>query len=140
MLWVKAFHIIAMVAWFAGLFYLPRLFVYHAGATDLVSSRRFKLMEQRLYYAITWPAGVVTTALGLALITYNPSYYLHAKWLHIKVTLVLVLWAYHIFCGYCLKKFKNDKNSNSAKFYRFFNEIPTILLLVIVILVVVKPG
>lgn len=139
MLYVKAFHIIAVVAWFAGLFYLPRLFVYHAEATDKISIDRFKTMERRLYYAITWPAALVASGLGIWLLTFNPQYYLHAKWLHAKLGLVVFLWVYHLCCGCYVTAFAGDKNSHSTLFYRLFNEIPTLLLVGIVLLVVVKP-
>jgi protoporphyrinogen IX oxidase len=139
MLFIKAFHIIALVAWFAGLFYLPRLFVYHADTIDVISIERFKLMERRLYYGITWPAAIVTSILGCWLIRYNFDYYLHAGWMHMKLSLVLVLWVYHVLCGYYVKRFAKDTSVKKALFFRFFNEIPTILLVGIVILVVVKP-
>ena len=139
MLWIKAFHIIAMVAWFAGLFYLPRLFVYHAGAIDNISLERFKIMEKRLYYFISYPAALLTSALGLLLLSYNWSYYLHAAWLHAKFSLVLLLWGYHLCLGHYLRLFAMDKNKKDAKFYRVINEIPTLFLVAIVILVVVKP-
>lgn len=139
MLVVKSFHIIALVAWFAGLFYLPRLFVYHADTTDFISLERFKVMERRLYYAITWPAALATTILGLWLISYSPTYYLKSGWMHAKLFLVLLLWIYHLFCGHYLKLFSIDNNSKSGRFFRFFNEMPTLLLVSIVILVVVKP-
>lgn len=139
MLWVKAFHIIAVVAWFAGLFYLPRLFVYHADTHDKISIDRFKIMERRLYYGITWPAGLLTTCLGIILIAYNPSYYLKAGWLHAKLALVLLLWSYHLLCGHYLKSFAKDSNPKSSRFYRLFNELPTLLLISIVLLVVIKP-
>ncbi len=139
MLWTKAFHIIAMVAWFAGLFYLPRLFVYHADCGDKISMDRFKIMERRLYYAITWPAALLTSGLGLLLISFHPNYYFHAGWLHVKLALVLLVWVYHLCCGHYLKLFARDLNRNSAKFYRVFNELPTLLLIGIVALAVVKP-
>lgn len=139
MLMVKAWHIIAMVAWFSGLFYLPRLFVYHTDASDSLSDERFKIMERRLYYGITWPAALLTTSLGLGLIFYNPSYYLKAGWMHAKLSLVLLLWGYHLFCGHFLKRFAGGYNSRSAKFYRIFNELPTLLLIGLVLLVVTKP-
>lgn len=138
MLYVKAFHIIAMVAWFAGLFYLPRLFVYHAESNDAISLERFKVMERRLYYGITWPAGIVTTLLGIWLVSYNPNYYLKAGWMHGKLTLVLLLWGYHMLCGYYLKRFARNNNRKSARFFRVYNELPTLLLIGIVLLVVVK--
>lgn len=139
MLWLKAFHIIAMVAWFAGLFYLPRLFVYHADCADLISIRRFKVMERRLYYGITWPAALLTSILGFTLIGLNPSYYLNAGWLHAKLGLVILVWVYHLSCGHYLRVFARDLNRYSPKFYRVFNELPTLLLIGIVILAVVKP-
>jgi putative membrane protein len=141
MLMIKAFHIIAMVAWFAGLFYLPRLFVYHAEARDKISIDRFRIMERRLYYGITWPAAVLTTALGLWLVSYNAQYYLGAGWMHAKLALVVLLWTYHWTCGHFLKQFACDKNTKEQRFYRIFNEVPTLLLVGIVILVVLKqPG
>lgn len=142
MLWIKAFHIIAMVTWFAGLFYLPRLFVYHADATDAISRERFKIMEWRLYYAITTPGGLLTTALGLWLLFYNSvsyHYYLTQGWMHAKLALVALLWGYHIHCGYLLRDFQQDANQRSSKYYRFYNELPTIVLIFVVILVVVRP-
>ena len=140
MLLLKALHIIAMVAWFAGLFYLPRLFVYHVDAHDLISIKRFKVMERRLYYAIMWPAALLTTIFGIGLVFYNTKYYLSSPWFHIKLTLVLGLWGYHLSCGYCLKRFRLDKNIFTARFYRFYNEIPTLLLIGIVFLVILKPN
>lgn len=138
MIWVKAFHIIAMVAWFAGLFYLPRLFVYHADAVDRISLDRFNVMERRLYYGITWPAGILTTLLGLILIYANPTYYWHAGWFHAKLGLVGVLWGFHFSCGHYLKQFKRETNQRSSRFFRVFNELPTLLLIGIVCLVVLK--
>ena len=139
MLVVKAFHIIAMVAWFAGLFYLPRLFVYHAAVKDKISDDRFKIMERRLYYGITWPAALLTTGLGIWLIAFNPGYYLKAPWMHAKLTLVIIVWLYHLGCGYFLKCFARDSNCRAVLFFRIFNEIPTVLLTGIVLLVVIKP-
>ncbi len=139
MLLIKAFHIIAMVAWFAGLFYLPRLFVYHADISDELGDARFKVMERRLYYGITWPAAFVTIALGLWLLTYNSSYYLQAGWLHLKLGLVVLLIIYHLVCGHFVKRFAQGKNKRQANFYRVFNELPTVLLITIVLLVVLKP-
>lgn len=128
-----------MVAWFAGLFYLPRLFVYHADALDSISIERFKIMERRLYYGITWPAALFTTVLGITLLTYNVDYYLKAGWMHAKLALVTLLWLYHLTCGHYVKKFAADKNRRNARFYRIFNELPTILLILIVFAVVLKP-
>jgi len=139
MLVIKSFHIIALVAWFAGLFYLPRLFVYHADTTDKISINRFKIMERRLYYGITWPAGLATTLFGLWLINYNTAYYFQAAWMHVKLSLVCLVWVYHLSCGHYLKQFSTDVNKRSTRFFRFFNEIPTLLLVGIVLLVVIKP-
>ncbi len=139
MLFVKAFHIITLVAWFAGLFYLPRLFVYHADTKDSISLERFKVMERRLYYGITWPAAIATTLLGVWLIWYNPAYYLKAAWMHAKLSLVFLVWVFHLFCGHYLKLFSADKNVKTTRFFRFFNEMPTLLLVGIVLLVVIKP-
>lgn len=128
-----------MVAWFSGLFYLPRLYVYHAESQDKISLERFKIMERRLYYGITWPAGLVTTILGLWLLNYNMSYYLKAGWMHTKLMLVLILWIYHLVCGHYLKLFALDRNTKNSRFYRFFNEMPTLLLIGIVLLVILRP-
>ncbi|KTD61790.1 protoporphyrinogen oxidase HemJ [Legionella spiritensis] len=139
MLVIKAFHIIAMVAWFAGLFYLPRLFVYHSGARDKISLDRFKVMERRLYYGIMWPSALITILLGILLLHYNWHYYLHAGWMHVKITLVILLAGYHLTCGHFVKTFSCDGNTRSDTFYRVFNEIPTLFLIAIVLLVVIKP-
>ncbi len=139
MLWIKAFHIITLVAWFAGLFYLPRLFVYHADAHDEISIKRFKVMERRLYFGITWPAALMTTLLGICLISYNPGYYIKAGWMHAKLGLVVLLWGYHFLCGYYVRLFAKNEMNKSALFFRIFNEIPTFFLVGIILLVVVKP-
>lgn len=139
MLIIKALHIIAMVAWFAGLFYLPRLFVYHADTHDKISLDRFKVMERRLFHGIMNPAAIVTLLFGFWLLHYNSSYYLHAFWMQAKFGMVLLLIVYHVVCGYYVHKFRCDENRNSSKFYRFYNEVPTLLLIATVLLVVVKP-
>jgi putative membrane protein len=139
MMMLKAWHIIAMVAWFAGLFYLPRLFVYHAASTDDISLARFKIMERRLYYGITWPAGLLTTVFGISVMTYNFTYYINAGWMQAKIALVVVLWVYHLTCGHFVKQFKKNNNNNTHTFFRVFNEMPTVLLIAIVLLVVIKP-
>ena len=136
---LKAFHIISMVAWFAGLFYLPRLFVYHTDAEDAISNARFKIMERRLYYGITWPAAILTTVFGAALLCYNATYYLKAGWMHAKIALVIALWVYHLVSGHYLRLFNQGKNSKSSFYYRIFNELPTLFLISIVLLVVLKP-
>ncbi|OZG70039.1 TIGR00701 family protein [Hahella sp. CCB-MM4] len=139
MLWVKAFHIIAVVCWFAAIFYLPRLFVYHAMAEDEISRERFKIMERKLYRGIGTPSMVITIALGIWLLSYNFQGYLSQGWVHAKLTLVAALVAYHFYCGYLLKVFKEDRNQRSHVFYRWLNEAPVLALIAIVILVVVKP-
>lgn len=139
MLWLKAFHIIAMVAWFAGLFYLPRLYVYHAEASDALSIARFKVMERRLYFAITWPAGILTTILGLVMLIWLWPYYKTQGWMHAKLALVLLLWAYHLYLGSLRRDFAEDRSTKNALFYRVINEIPTLFLIAIVLLVVIKP-
>ena len=140
MLWVKAFHIIFMVTWFAGLFYLPRLFVYHAMAKDPISIERFKIMERKLYYGIMLPGGIITAALGITLILIHGwATYATAGWMHTKLTLVVILIGYHIYCGKLLKAFKKDQNLHSHVFYRWFNEFPVLLLVSIIILVVIRP-
>ena len=139
MLWAKAFHIVAMVAWFAGLFYLPRLFVYHVESEDSISLARFQIMEWRLYYCIMWPAAIATTILGIWLVTLNWPYYKLAGWFHAKLGLVVGLWGYHWLCGHYLKLFAAGKNTKTSTFYRILNELPTVFLISIIVLVVVKP-
>lgn len=139
MLWLLAFHIIFVVSWFAGLFYLPRLFVYHASASDAIGIERFKVMEHKLFWYIMTPAGVLASALGVGVLLFNWQTYLQMGWMHAKLGLVLLLWLYHGYCGFLLHQFKFDKNTKSERFYRFFNEVPTFLLIGIVVLVVVQP-
>jgi protoporphyrinogen IX oxidase len=139
MLWIKAFHIIAMVAWFAGLFYLPRLYVYHAESTDQISKERFKIMERRLYYGIMSPSAVVTILLGLWLASYNFKGYLEAPWFQAKLAFVAGLIIYHLYSGHLRKLFAQDRNTHSPLFYRVYNEISLLFLIGIVVLVVVKP-
>lgn len=139
MLWVKAFHIISMVAWFAGLFYLPRLYVYHAMATDKISLDRFQVMEKKLYCYIMTPAAIITIALGLWLITFNADTYMKMLWLHLKISLVILLVIYHWYLGRLRKQLIVNPAHHNARFYRLINEMPTLFLISIVILVVVKP-
>ena len=139
MLWIKALHIIFMVTWFSGLFYLPRLFVYHAMADDKVGIERFKLMERKLFYGIMTPGAIFTLVFGLWLISYNVQGYMQAMWFHIKLGLVVLLICYHIYLGMLLKAFKYDRNRHGHVFYRFLNEVAVIFLIAIVVLVVVKP-
>ncbi|MBN9133584.1 MAG: protoporphyrinogen oxidase HemJ [Nitrosospira multiformis] len=136
MLWVKSFHIVFVVAWFAGLFYLPRLFVYHALTTDSAGIERFKIMERKLYYGIMTPSAVVAVVLGLWLWL---GYGITGIWLHAKLALVVLLIAYHGYCGKLLADFKGDCNRHGHVYYRWFNEVPVLILIAVVILVVVKP-
>lgn len=137
--WAKALHIIFMVTWFSGLFYLPRLFVYHAMSTDQISIARFKIMERKLFYGITTPSAILTIFFGLWMVSMNASVYLHMIWFHIKMGLVILLVLYHIYLGYLVHVFRKDQNVHSHLFYRFINELPVILLAAIVIMVCVKP-
>lgn len=141
MLWIKSFHVIFMTTWFAGLFYLPRLFVYHAMSEDEISNERFKIMERKLFYGIMTPGGLLTIIFGLILLNgYAWEAFGQTIWLHAKLTLVGVLVVYHIYCGKLLKDFKLDRNQKSHVYYRWFNEFPVLLLIAIVILVIVRPG
>jgi putative membrane protein len=140
MLWIKALHVIFMVTWFAGLFYLPRLFVYHAMSEDAISIERFKLMERKLYYGITTPGAILTIVFGVwLLLGYGWEGYRQQLWLHLKLGLVLVLIAYHVYCGKLLRDFRDDRNRHGHVFYRWLNEFPVIILIGAVILVIVKP-
>jgi putative membrane protein len=138
MLWVKALHIIFMVTWFAGLFYLPRLFVYHALAQDPVSIERFKVMERKLYWGIMTPGAVLTIAFGLWL-WLGWFRGMGTGWLHAKLALVALLVGYHVWCGKLLRDFAAGRNSHGHAWYRWFNEVPVLVLFATVILVVVKP-
>ncbi|PZN28994.1 MAG: protoporphyrinogen oxidase HemJ [Proteobacteria bacterium] len=137
MLWLKAFHIVFMVTWFAGLFYLPRLFVYHAQASDAPSLERFQVMERRLFVIMTIGA-VLTAAFGVAMVMVAP-YLLAGGWLHAKLTLVAVLIAYHLWCWRLIKQLGSGRARHSDRWYRWFNEVPGVLLIAIVVLAVVKP-
>lgn len=139
MLWVKAFHIIFMVTWFSGLFYLPRLFVYHAMATDEISIQRFKIMERKLYFGIATPGAVFTIIFGLWLLSFNMRGYMQMPWMHMKLGLVALLLVYHVYLGMLYLDFRKDRNKHGHVFYRIINEIPVLFLAAIVILVVVKP-
>ncbi|MBR9907828.1 protoporphyrinogen oxidase HemJ [Pseudidiomarina donghaiensis] len=138
-LWLKALHIIFMVAWFAGIFYLPRLFVYHAQVSDDNTSEQLKIMERRLLYFVT-PFAVLTLAFGLALMwIYGAAWLKASVWLHVKLVLVTLLYVYHGYCFKLLADFKHNRNTRSHKFYRVFNEVPVLALFAIIILAVVKP-
>ncbi len=136
MLWLKWLHIVFMVTWFAGLFYLPRLFVYHAMSEDASGRERFRIMERKLYYGIMAPGGVLTVVFGLWLwLGYGPWGY----WVHAKFALVLVLMAYHLYCGKLLRDFARERNTKSHVWFRWFNEFPVLILLAAVWLVIFKP-
>jgi protoporphyrinogen IX oxidase len=137
MLWLKAFHVMAVVAWFAGLFYLPRLYVYHADAEDAVSLRRFEIMERRLF-AIMSIGALATLGLGAAMLAAAPAY-LAMGWLRVKLLVVLLVVGYHLYCYRLMRDFALNRNVHSARWYRAFNEIPSLLLIAIVLLAVVKP-
>ena len=137
MLWLKAFHVIAVVTWFAGLFYLPRLFVYHADARDTISVERFQIMERRLFAIMTIGASA-SVAFGVAMLAAAPDY-LAMGWLRVKLLLVLLLIAYHVSCYKLMRDFAQNRNAHSARWYRGFNEVPSLLLIAIVVLAVVKP-
>ena len=137
-LWLKALHVFFMVAWMAGVFYLPRLFVYHA-QTDIQAVReQFKIMERRLWFFVT-PFALLTLIFGAILIyQYGSAWFVASKWLHTKLLLVTMLYGYHFYLYRLLKTFARDENTHSSRFYRFLNEAPVLVLLVIVCLAVVK--
>jgi putative membrane protein len=137
MLWLKAFHVTAVITWFAGLFYIPRLYVYHADAKDAISIERFKIMERRLFSIMTIGA-LASLGFGAAMLAEAPVY-LTMGWLRVKLLLVLLVIGYHFFCYRLMRDFAQDRNTHSAKWYRGFNEIPSLLLIAIVLLAVVKP-
>ena len=137
MLWVKSLHIIFMVTWFAGLFYLPRLFVYHALAEDAPSRERFKVMERKLFWGIMTPGAVLTVAFGLWLWLqwFKPA----TGWLHAKLALVALLAGYHLWCWRLMRAFAEGRNTKSHVWFRWFNEVPVLILFATVFLVVLKP-
>ena len=138
-LWFKAFHVIFMVAWFAGIFYLPRLFVNHAESDSIEVTQQLKGMEKRLLYFVT-PFALFTFLLGTAIIyAYGYDWFVAARWLHIKLTLVIILYVYHAYCFKLVKTFAQDENSRSGRFYRIFNEVPVLILFAVIILAYVKP-
>ena len=139
MLWIKAFHIISVITWFAALFYLPRLFVYHAMSEDHISRERFKVMERKLYRGIATPSMIATLIFGAWLSHLNWAYYAQSTWYWSKLVLVVILVGYHHACLAYLKQLRDDRCQRSHVFFRWFNEFPVLLLLGIVILVVVKP-
>ncbi len=138
MLWIKAFHIIFMVCWFACLFYLPRLFVNCAATTNEETKQQLILMQRKLFkFSIPFP--ILTIIFGTWLINLNPAYYFSSGWFHTKLFLVLLLIVYHLICGHIVRQFSTENNRHSHVYFRWFNEIPVFLLFGIIILVVVKP-
>ena len=137
MLWLKAFHIIFVVTWFAGLFYLPRLFVYHSVASDPIGRDRFVVMERRLFVLMT-VGGTLAIVFGLSMVAAAPAY-LGFLWLHVKLALVAALVVYHFWCYRLICGLRDGRNSHSQRWYRIFNEVPGLLLIAIVVLAVVKP-
>ncbi len=137
---IKSLHLIAVISWMAGLLYLPRIFVYHVenyqkkDATDI-----FETMEKRLYYYIMRPAMLISWILGIGLIYLNGLDVLTNLWMQIKLVLVIILSGYHEYLGKCLAKLKNRTNTQTAKFYRYINEVPTVLLILIIFVVIIKP-
>ena len=139
-MWLKAWHLIFMVTWFAGLFYLPRLYVYHAMASDAVSRERFKIMERKLYWGITTPGMILTFLFGgWMLKDYAWDLYGHSGWLHAKLSLLAVLVVYHIQCGMWLRDFRDDRVRHGHVYFRWMNEVPVLFLVGIVLLAVLKP-
>ncbi len=143
MTYLLAFHLIAVVCWFAGLFYLPRLFVYHAMTPHETVKEQLKVMEHKLYYYIMMPSMLLTLLSGLIVMLFGylnttpaPT---HLNWLWIKLALILILVVYHFYCGHCVDEFKHDKTPHSHTTFRLLNEVPTVLLIVIVVLAVVRP-
>ena len=139
MLWLKALHVIFVVTWFAGLFYLPRLFIYHSLATDAVSIARFKVMEHKLISVIMTPSALLATSFGAAMIATNWGYYSQARWLAVKLALVVCLIGYHVYCLAIARALARDHTPHSTRFYRIYNELPALVLVIVVLLAVVKP-
>lgn len=140
MLWYKALHLIFMVTWFAGLFYLPRLFVYHSMSDDQISIDRFKIMERKLFYGITTPGAILTLIFGICILISNGiSTYSGQFWLTAKFFLIFILILYHIYCWFLLQDFKYDRNKHGHIWYRWFNEFPVLILVLIIFLAVLKP-
>ncbi len=136
----KALHIGFMVSWFAGIFYLPRIFVYHADNKSAEVDATFKVMERRLLYFVT-PFALLTAVFGVLLIVnYGSAWFAASHWLHLKLALVGLLYLYHGYCFKLLADFKHNRNQRSSRFYRFFNEAPVLLLFAIILLAIIKPG
>lgn len=139
MLWIKAFHLIFMVTWFSGLFYLPRLYVYHAMSTDAISNARFKIMERKLFYGITTPGAIITIILGMLLFHPRRDALIVMPWMQIKLGLVFLLVIYHLYLWKLLQDFKHDRNRHGHVFYRWLNEVPVVFLIGIIVAAIVGP-
>ena len=137
--YIKVLHLLFAFAWFAALFYLPRLFVYHSQAEDEISNERFKVMEQHLFRGIMTPAALLTLVFGLWMTSLAWTTYAASVWFWLKVVCVLFLFGYHGMCGRMCRDFANDRNQRSHTFYRWFNEVPLLFLILILVLVIVKP-
>lgn len=138
MLWLKAFHLIFMVTWFAGLFYLPRLFVYHAMAEDETGIERFKIMERKLFWGIMTPGALLTLLFGIGMLSLYHAY-LFQLWMQIKLVLIAILVVYHVWCGKLVLDFKHGRNRHSHVWYRWFNEFPVVILIAVILLAVLRP-
>ena len=136
--YIKAMHLFMMVCWFAGIFYLPRLFVYHAQSDDQISLDRFHVMERKLYRGIMWPSMVLTLLFGGLMLWINPAWF-SMGWMHAKLSLISILVVYHCYCGVCIQKFKDGTMNKSHVFFRIFNEIPVLILVAVILLAVIKP-
>ena len=138
-LWLKAFHIISVITWFAGIFYLPRLFVYHAACEDEISSERFKIMERKLYRLIMTPSMVITLTLGFGMLAMAWQGLSVQSWIWIKIALVGLLVAYHLHCSWIINAFETNTQYRSEKYFRIYNELPVLILIPVILLVVLQP-
>ena len=138
-LWLKALHIISVITWFAGIFYLPRLFVYHAACEDEISSERFKVMERKLYRLIMTPSMVITLTLGFGMLAMAWQGLSVQSWIWIKISLVGLLVAYHLHCGWIIGAFSTNTQYRSERFFRIYNELPVLILIPVILLVVLQP-
>ena len=138
MLWLKALHLIFMVTWFAGLFYLPRLFVYHAMSKDRISLQRFQVMERKLLWGIMAPGAILTLGFGLGLLVWHPDL-LAVGWMQMKLVLIGATVLYHLWCARLVRQFATDTNPHGHTWYRWFNEVPVLLLIGIILLAVLRP-
>jgi len=137
--WLKVFHLFGVIAWFAGLFYLPRLFVYHADAGDEISRKRFIVMERRLLRIIMLPAALISIGFGFAIALAHPAAYFHQAWFLAKLLLVLVLVAFHLWCERIARTFAVGDAPHQSRTFRIMNELPTLILLLVLILAIVRP-